>query len=109
MTKDIMTARRLLEEENVKKASNLLSRVLQKDPNNVEALFFYGNALLANDDCNNARQQFEKALALEPNAAPVLNAMGLVLFRLKLLEDSEAMVRQACTAAPDNLEPIGNL
>ncbi len=81
----LLYARALLSVQmgDLKLAEADFKRVLAQEPEHVEALNAYGYTLADQTDrYTEAKELIEQALALEPNAAHILDSYGWVMFRL---------------------------
>src|ERR1035437_10901811 len=88
---DLQSAKNLTRSERFEEAANAYKSVLQKEPNNSDAYFFYGQSTIKEyiadtfsmskkDALNNATDLFKKGLAVDTNNA--LNIVGLGMVEL---------------------------
>lgn len=101
---ELLYARALIHanHEEVELAERDLRRLLELDDDNAAALNALGYTLADRTDRHEeALQLIERALALNPEDAAILDSMGWVLFRLGRVEEALIYLRQAYQAAPD--------
>lgn len=80
-----------------------LKKILEIDPNNVEALNALGYTLLNNPSCYSEAEKFlRKALALEPNEAVIIDSYGWLQFKLGNFEAALKYLQQAYEKQPEN-------
>ena len=80
-----------------------LKKILEIDPNNVEALNALGYTLLNNPSRYAEAEKFlGKALALEPNEAVIIDSYGWLQFKLGNLEVALKYLQQAYEKQPEN-------
>jgi Flp pilus assembly protein TadD len=94
---------------NLKKARQILKRVIEAKPKNVEALNLSGRILMQQGDLDGAAGEFMKSLDLKPDNPACLNALGYILFSQGRAEESEERFRAALAVAPNFIEAVGNL
>lgn len=102
--KDLLYARALLGEhiDQLDILERDLSRVLELDPENVNALNALGYTLADRTDrFEEAMELVKKAFAKQPDDAAILDSMGWVNFRLGKLEDSVRYLKRALKAGWD--------
>ncbi len=75
----------------------------------VEALFFEGNALMAQGKADAAEACFVRALALEPDAGAVLANLAWLKDQAGLGDEAERFYRRALAVLPENLQIHFNL
>ncbi|MCZ2460940.1 MAG: tetratricopeptide repeat protein [Chitinophagales bacterium] len=103
-----------LYEERYQSAKAVFDKLLEVNPNNIEATYWLGQTYIAMKDVPAARQLYEKALAASANAPLLIVGMGHV----ELLENKTADARQRFEAAitmthkrkgddPDILNAVG--
>lgn len=80
--------------------------LLAAEPRNFDALYLLGSIKLQRQDPVEARALFERALALKPDAVPVLSALAFVLFTLNLFDDALAAADRALAIDPNNAEAL---
>ena len=76
-------------------ARQSFEKLINANPNNLEAIYWMGQTLLAQDDVQGARSLYQKTLSTNGNAPWVLAGMG----QLNLLEGKTAEARQMFDAA----------
>jgi tetratricopeptide (TPR) repeat protein len=80
-----------------------LKKILEIDPNNVEALNALGYTLLNNPSRYAEAEKFlGKALALEPNEAVIIDSYGWLQFKLGNFEAALKYLQQAYEKQPEN-------
>jgi tetratricopeptide (TPR) repeat protein len=80
-----------------------LKKILEIDPNNVEALNALGYTLLNNPSRYAEAEKFlGKALALEPNEAVIIDSYGWLQFKLGNFEVALKYLQQAYEKQPEN-------
>lgn len=80
-----------------------LKKILEIDPNNVEALNALGYTLLNNPSRYSEAEKFlRKALALEPNEAVIIDSYGWLQFKLGNFEAALKYLQQAYEKQPEN-------
>ncbi len=80
-----------------------LKKILEIDPNNVEALNALGYTLLNNPSrYAEAEKLLRKALALEPNEAVIIDSYGWLQFKLGNFEAALKYLQQAYEKQPEN-------
>jgi tetratricopeptide (TPR) repeat protein len=80
-----------------------LKKILEIDPNNVEALNALGYTLLNNPSRYSEAEKFlGKALALEPNEAVIIDSYGWLQFKLGNFEAALKYLQQAYEKQPEN-------
>ncbi|OQY96130.1 MAG: hypothetical protein B6D37_03190 [Sphingobacteriales bacterium UTBCD1] len=101
-------------EERYQSAKSVFEKLLDVNPNNIEATYWLGQTFIAMNNVPAARQLYEKALAASANAPLLIVGMGHV----ELLENKPTDARQRFEAAitmtrtkkgddPDILNAIG--
>lgn len=55
-----------------------------------------------------AKEKFERALELDPDSSQANNAMGLLLWRLKQMEEAEQYLERAVELSPNDSEALNN-
>lgn len=109
MSDELKKARALLNTGDARSALKLLQAVIDKHPENMEAMFFCGHAYMQIGDAVSACQHFDDALRLDPDNLSLQNALGAALFKLGKLDESESVLRKAATQHPESYETLGNL
>jgi cytochrome c-type biogenesis protein CcmH/NrfG len=92
-------------EEEIK----LLKTVLEKDPNNLQALTSLGNAYFDTDRYQEAIDVYSKALAIDPKNPDVRTDLGMMYRKLKQFDKALEALRQAARDAPQHLNSRFNL
>jgi TolB-like protein/class 3 adenylate cyclase len=77
-----------------------LSQVLAAAPNNPRAHLYMGQVLCATNRAARGIEEYERALALDPNLALARGAMGLAHVFIGRAEETEAHVREAMRLSP---------
>ena len=84
-------------------AIKVYEKILENNPDYVEALFWLGNLY---EDCgqrSKALEKWEKGIKLEPTSAPILNCLGYTYAQEGVkLDLAEEMVKKALKEEPDN-------
>jgi len=76
--------------------------IIKIDPENAQALNALGYTLTVHDDrLDEARELIQKAYALMPESAAILDSMGWIEFRLGNLEEAEKYLRMAAERDKD--------
>lgn len=83
-------------------AQGLANRMLQHNPNNVEAQILLANSLAGLRDIDGAVAAFEKAVALEPNRAATYSELGAVQLEGGNKDAAEAAFRKAIAIDPQS-------
>ena len=73
----------LYNEEKFDQALGELAKILEKDPSNLEALYYKGLTLAKAEKLDPAKQTFKKVLQLDPEYKGARLQLGIVLFKLK--------------------------
>lgn len=90
-------------------ALQVLRRVLESDPDHLEALILSGRVHMQQGNLDEAAGMFENALVSNAENPGCLNALGVILFMQGRANESEEKLQQATKHAPNYLEAIGNL
>jgi tetratricopeptide (TPR) repeat protein len=98
-----------MEEGDFDAAIETYRAVLEASPRNVRARASLGFALLRAERFNEARQQLEGALALEPTIAAIHSALGLVASHEGRFHDALRFHHEALRLHPTDLEAANNL
>ncbi|MGH9464318.1 MAG: tetratricopeptide repeat protein, partial [Thermoanaerobaculia bacterium] len=89
--------------ERYPEAIGVLEKLLEQEPQRVEALFWLGAAYERTRDYGRAEESFRRLLAVEPDFAPALNYLGYMWAeRGTNLDEALALVERAVTLEPDN-------
>ena len=70
--------KRFLYYERYNSARDVLNRLVNANPNNVDAVYWLGQAYLAQDDSVSAKALYQKTLTANPNAPLMLVAIGQI-------------------------------
>lgn len=81
--------KRFLYYERYNSARDVFSRLVNANPNNIDAVYWLGQAYLGNDDIASAKALYQKTLNANPNSPLMLVAMG----EIALLENNTAEAR----------------
>ena len=87
-------------------ALSLLKEALAQDPNNVEALYYSGLVLMAQQKTEQAAEVLEKARARAPRDQSILFLLGVAYFALERYDQAEAPLTQVLNERPQT-EGIG--
>jgi tetratricopeptide (TPR) repeat protein len=87
-------------------ALSLLKEALAQDPNNVEALYYSGLVLMAQQKTDQAVEVLEKARARAPRDQSILFLLGVAYFALERYDQAEAPLTQVLNERPQT-EGIG--
>ena len=90
-------------------AEALYRQVLQRDPQQVEALHFLGVLAAQRDQHEVAADLIRRALELNPQYADAWNNLGNVLTALRQLEEAADAYRRTIELAPGHVGAYGNL
>lgn len=86
----------------LERMETLLQRLIEKDPDNAQALNALGYSLAdRNLRLDEARTLIERALQLEPDEAAILDSMGWVLYRQNDLQGALAYLQRAYQLSPE--------
>ena len=81
--------KRFLYYDRFNSAKDQFTRLLNSNPNNMEAAYWLGQAYLGQDDINSAKALYQKTIGANPNAPLMLVGMG----HIALLENNTADAR----------------
>jgi tetratricopeptide (TPR) repeat protein len=84
----------------------LLKEALAQDPNNVEALYYTGLVLMAQQKTEQAVEVLEKARALAPRDLSILFLLGVAYFALERYDQAEGPLTQVLNDRPQT-EGVG--
>jgi Flp pilus assembly protein TadD len=84
-----------LNAERYQSARQVFEKLTTANPNNLEAVYWLGQTMLAEDDVNGARALYQKTLAANGNAPWIMVGMG----QINLLDGKAAEARQLFDAA----------
>ncbi len=89
-------------------AEEEFKKVLDRDPEDAETLFYLGMTELLRENEGSAKQFLQSALEKESRVS-ILNNMGYLLSRIGQYEEARELLDGALEIAPDNLKAILNL
>jgi len=111
-TGDYQDAVRLVQQKQFDRAAELLQAILIKTPDDLRARNLLGIALSAADRREEANEQFNKVLAINPGFVPALKNLAVNELALQHSEAAKAHFEQALASAPmfyaDIVEAIGS-
>jgi tetratricopeptide (TPR) repeat protein len=87
-------------------ALSLLKEALAQDPNNVEALYYSGLTLMAQQKTDQAVEVLERAKARAPRDLSILFLLGVAYFALERYDQAEAPLTQVLNERPQT-EGVG--
>ncbi|MDR0499487.1 MAG: tetratricopeptide repeat protein [Holophagales bacterium] len=93
----------------IKEAEALCHRVLESQPNHVEALYLYGVIAGRNENTELALNLLEKAINLNPNHIKALNSLGTIYKNMGKREQAIKLYRSAINFSPEFADPHYNL
>jgi len=93
----------------IAEATTVLSVVLRSDGSRPEAHNALGILYSLAGQADDARAEFERALAIDPRDAVVLNNLGNSMRDLRRLDDAAKAYRRAIELAPGYAEPLNGL
>lgn len=97
-----MRAIRALERDDLAAMEEDMTRLLERDPNNAEALNAWGYTLLQRTDrLDEALTLLERAHRLAPEAPAILDSLGWALFKAGELDRALSLLKQAYQGLPD--------
>lgn len=106
---DLGRARALGALGRIDEADEVLSRVLDARPENVDALVLKGRALRSKGGTAEAEAVLKRAVTLLPRDGAALNELGAALADLGRREEAREMFERALAASPDAAAPRRNL
>jgi cytochrome c-type biogenesis protein CcmH/NrfG len=83
--------------------------ILEKDPNNLQALISLGNAYFDTDQYQQAIDAYSKVLSIDPKNPDVRTDMGIMYRKLKQFDKAIEALRQAAHDDPRHLSSRFNL
>jgi tetratricopeptide (TPR) repeat protein len=92
-------------------ARRLAEAVLEKHPDNVEALVLKANSLVGLENLDTAITQLEQAIRMSPNESELYANLGSMHASSGQVAEAEAMFRKAVETSPKNAQvylPLGN-
>jgi len=96
------------ENNNIDEAISYFERVLEIDPNHVDALSNRGGLLSTIGKHDEAFSDLDKALEIEPNHVRALINKGILLAFLNQTDDGIFYLEKALEIEPDNIEALRN-
>jgi len=90
-------------------AEEVYRRVLQADPENVDAWCYLGTACLNSNRLLEAVEYFRRALRLRPDCTAARSDLGIALAQLGRTEEAAGCFREAIRLRPDHAEAYNNL
>jgi len=87
----------------------LSKSILEKDPNNLQALISLGNAYFDTDQYQQAIDAYSKALSIDPKNPDVRTDMGIMYRKLGQFDKALEALRQASLDSPRHLNSRFNL
>ncbi len=100
---------RVYEAGRAPEAVEQFQQSIQIDPNNAQAHYNLGNALLQIGQRDQAIEQFQTALRLRPDYAEAHNNLGSALLRAGRSEEAIEQYRQTVQLMPDHPKAFNNL
>lgn len=89
--------------ENFEKATGVFDKLLEDDPDNIDAIFGIGSVYQTMGDFKEAESYLRKVLALQPAHANALNGLGyLYAQQSRNLDEAEALIKRALEKSPTN-------
>ncbi len=95
--------------EEMTKHIDAVTRTLEKDPNNLQALIQLGNDYFDAHDYAKAIEAYQKSLKLDPRNADVLTDMGVSYRKSAKPELAVESFRKALAVDPDHAKALFNL
>ncbi len=105
----IETAHKYHEEGNLDTAAALYKGILEKQSDDINALFLLGTLNLQRREFGLACELLRKALILKPDHAMAYNNLGTALQELGQLERAEECYHRACLLKPDDPKSHSNI
>ena len=109
MMDELAKGRELQRQGHLREACEVYGRVLETDPDNVDALHLMGQVAVQVDDMANAEMFFRKALQVDGQQFVVWLRLGDVYQRTRQPEAALKCFESATGAAPENAEGWRNL
>lgn len=100
--------RRLHDAGQLGKAAGFYQRVLKRDPNNADALFFLGSLMIAKGNYDLGVECLEKVVNIRPNWSEARNNLGTAYQYLGNYSKSLEHYDKACEIRPDFTEALNN-
>ncbi|MCP4328477.1 MAG: tetratricopeptide repeat protein [Alphaproteobacteria bacterium] len=95
-------AKKLLANNQIGKAAQILGEVTQRQPSLVEAQQLYATALMQIDRAEDAEPALRRALNAAPDHVGLLNTLGLCLVLLGRLDEARDLLQRVETLVPSN-------
>lgn len=101
----IQRAALLLQQRKYKEAETILGRLMTEDPNNVDVMMLYSEALIQQDEYDKARQVVNSAIGLHPSA-PFLfyQRARMFIHKDRQYDEAEKDLQQAVSLDPHNAD-----
>lgn len=90
---------------DIELAMDICQALVERDPEDADALELLGECLLDIDDIDGAEQVFRDALGIDPEHAPARTGLGLVLFELGRYDESKREMERARKGGPEDPRP----
>lgn len=91
------------------KARSLYRKILKKDPDNVDALHFYGVLNFQEGRTRKAIEMIERAIEVNPSYPDAHNNLGNIYLKLDRLDEARQCYEKTLQLAPDRVETHNNL
>ena len=89
--------------KNFEKATEVFDKMLEDDPDNIDAIYGIGSVYQAMGDFKNAETYLQKTLSLQPTHKDALNGLGYLYAQQgKNLDEAEALIKRALEKSPEN-------
>ena len=98
-----------LQEGDIERAREVLTRALKLSPALARAHYFYARVLRADGDYDGAAQHLNTVLAQYPKDRVVRNDLGRIFFLEKKYDDAIAQLEQVISVDPEDLQANYNL
>ena len=86
-------------------AADLFNKALERDPDNLGALFYLGSMASSDGNIELARSRFETLLAAHPAFTPALLSLAAILQQQDALSDIRPILVAAIDQAPNSIAP----
>ena len=90
-------------------AARLLTRTIEREPDNPETHYNLGVVLAALGRHAEAEASYRRGLALRPGSVDGHNNLGVLLEQVGRYDEAEACYRQAMALSPEHAHPLNNL
>ncbi len=104
IVRELEHAQKFLDEKNIKKARELLSRIIRANPENYPALIQYGIALNLSGKRQQAMEIFSRAIKVNPDYLPAYFNLGAVAMKLGKFEYAKKMFKKLLDLNPNIAE-----